>query len=157
MVQRRCPACAGVGDCPECFGKGKINTGLYKGVTVDCGACGKSGKCPECGGRGSVRMGPDPDSLFGVLGKQRDAVFQLESLAASKIRILKARGIDPAEKRYGWLREHHCVWADSNGRIIGRTMTEITEESSLWDILTEAMGRRQAVLDYLEALAKENP
>ncbi|MEW5936330.1 MAG: hypothetical protein AB1665_00730 [Candidatus Thermoplasmatota archaeon] len=153
-MMQRCAACAGLGICPDCNGRGKIDTGLYKNVKIDCAACEKSGRCPSCGGTGKVEKHIPHDTLLGALSEQYAEVMRMERITEERVHALRRQGIDPTAYRYEWLREQHRVWVDPHNRLVGKAHRQITAESSLWDILMEARERRDAVLGYLRALER---
>lgn len=53
-----CNECKGSGGvkCPNCDGKGKVYTGMFRTNTEECKLCHGSGrkKCGVCNGKGSV-------------------------------------------------------------------------------------------------------
>jgi hypothetical protein len=52
---RRCIACGGTGDCPQCFGTGQ-NVALSS-AQDKCPNCKGSGRCPVCRDAGIITLG----------------------------------------------------------------------------------------------------
>jgi hypothetical protein len=153
MLQR-CQTCFAVGKCPQCNGKGKVDTGLWGNVRLPCEACDASGKCPDCSGRGKKRAKPDEGTMFGALKSRQDASMGRDREIDHKILALRNAGVDPAHSRFSFLREEHGIWASKAGTLVAKPRRLLTDDSSLYDILLEDQDRSDALLDYLRALEK---
>ncbi len=153
-MMQRCQTCYAVGKCPECNGKGKVDTGLWGGVRLECDACDGSGKCPDCSGRGKKRAKPDETTMFGALDSKQNASYARDREIDRRITALRSRGFDPAASEFSVLREDHGIWASKTGTLIAKPRRQLTEGSSLYDILLEDQDRADAMLAYLRALEK---
>jgi hypothetical protein len=153
-MMQRCRTCYAVGKCPECGGKGKVDTGLWGGVRLECDACDGTGKCPDCSGRGRKRAKPEEGTMFGALKSRENASAAMEKEIDRRISSLRRSGVDPAAMRYSALREDHGVWASKAGTLVAKPRRLLTDDSSLYDILLEDQERSDALLEYLRALEK---
>ena len=100
---RKCTNCDGTGDCPSCFGKGRIGKrepggGLRSfsaedepkapppGETEACKVCAESGKCVECEGTGRIAV----DDADAVAALSPAAKFQARKAGVSLVSFARA-------------------------------------------------------------------